>query len=196
MFFWFQNSPSSSACHFLVSLSPIFFSSWVPHFHFFSAIIFEDSASQETFTTCLLMIRLSIWEPVSQALLGPHPLTETFPHIKQHPITLSLSFVIVLVQSLSCVWLFATPWTTAHQASLSFTISYSLLKLTSIESVMPSSHLVICRPLLRLPSIFPSIKVISMSQLFASGSIGASAPKYWSLSFIISPSNEYSGWFL
>ena len=79
-------------------------------------------------------------------------------------------------QSLSCVWLFATPWTTAHQASLSITNSWSLLILMSIESVMPSSHLILCNPLL-LPSIFPSIRVFPMSQLFASGgqSIGVSA---------------------
>ena len=68
---------------------------------------------------------------------------------------------IVVVQSLSCVRLFATPWTAAHQASLSFTISRSLLELTSIESVMPCSHLIFCHPLLLLPSIFPSIRVFS-----------------------------------
>ena len=67
----------------------------------------------------------------------------------------------VVVQSLSCVWLFATPWTVAGQASLSFTITWSLLKLMSIESVMPSCHLVLCHPLLLLPSIFPRIRVFS-----------------------------------
>ena len=73
-----------------------------------------------------------------------------------------ISFQIVaVVQLLSCVWLFLTPWTTACQASLSFTISWSLLKLMSIESVMPSNHLVLCRPLLLLPSIFPSVRVFS-----------------------------------
>ena len=65
------------------------------------------------------------------------------------------------VQSFSCVWLFATPWSAAHQASLSITISWSLLKLMSIESVMPSNHLILCHPLLLLPSIFPSIRVFS-----------------------------------
>ena len=81
------------------------------------------------------------------------------------------------VQSLSHVWLFPTTWTTGRQASLSITYSRSLLKLMSIESVMPSNHLILCRPLLLLPSIFPSIKVFPMSQLFASGgqSIGPSA---------------------
>ena len=73
------------------------------------------------------------------------------------------------VQLLICLWLFATPWTTARQASLSTTDSWSLRKLMSIESVMPSSHLILCHPLLLLPSIFPSIKVFSMSQLFVSG---------------------------
>ena len=81
------------------------------------------------------------------------------------------------VQSLSCVSLFVTPWTAALQASLSFTIALSLLKLTSIEPVMPSNHLILCRPLLFLLSIFPSIRVSLMSQLFASGgqSTGVSA---------------------
>ena len=79
--------------------------------------------------------------------------------------------------SLSCVQLFATPWTAAHQASLSITNSWSLLKLMSIESVMPSYHLILCGPLLLLPSIFPSIGSFPMSQFFASGgqSIGVSA---------------------
>ena len=73
------------------------------------------------------------------------------------------------VQSLSCVRLFATPWTAAHQVSLSTTNSWSVLKLMSIESVMPSSHLILCRPLLLLPLIFPSIRAFPMSQLFTSG---------------------------
>ena len=81
-----------------------------------------------------------------------------------------------------------TPWTAAHQASLSFTISQSLLKLMSIESVIPSNHLILCHPLLLLPSIFPSIRVLS-SEL----ALCRRWPKYWSFSFRISPSNEYSG---
>ena len=75
----------------------------------------------------------------------------------------------VVVQSLSHIWLFATPWTTAHQASLFFTISVSLLKLMHIESVMPSNHLILCHPLLLLPSLFLSIMSFLVSQLFASG---------------------------
>ena len=91
-------------------------------------------------------------------------------------------------QRLSYVWLFETSWTAAHQASLSFTISQSLPKLMSIESVMPSNHLILCRPLLLLPSIFPSIRVFSNESV-----LRISWPKYWSFSFSTSPSNEYSG---
>ena len=91
------------------------------------------------------------------------------------------------VQSLSHVRLFATPWITAHQASLSITNSRSLLKLMSIESVMPSKHLILCCPLLR-PSIFPSIRVFSNESVLC-----IRWPKYWGFSFSISPSNEYSG---
>ena len=98
------------------------------------------------------------------------------------------SSVFRSVQSLSRVRIFATPWITARQASLSITNSRSSLRLRSIESVMPSNHLILCRPLLLLPSIFPSIRV------FSSGSvIPIRWPKYWNFSFSISPSNEYSG---
>ena len=90
------------------------------------------------------------------------------------------------VQSLSRVQLFATPWTAARQASLSITISWSLLTLISIKSVMPSNHLIFCHPLL-LPSIFPSIRVFSNES-----ALGLRWPKYWRFSFSISPSNEYS----
>ena len=87
------------------------------------------------------------------------------------------TYIVVAVQLLSRVWLFVTPWTAACQASLSFTISWSLLKLMSIESMMPSKHLILWCPLLLLPSIFPSIRVFSMSLFTSSGqSIGASAP--------------------
>ena len=92
------------------------------------------------------------------------------------------------VQLLSRVWLFATPWTAARQASLSITNSWGLLKLMSIESVMPSNHLILCRPLLLLPSVFPSIRVFSNESALL-----IRWPKYWSFSFGISPSNEYSG---
>ena len=92
------------------------------------------------------------------------------------------------VQSLSRVQLFATPWTAAHQTSMSITNSQSLLKLMPIESVMPSNHLILCRPLLLLPSIFPSIRVFSNESL-----LHIRWPKYWSFSFSISPSNEHPG---
>ena len=90
--------------------------------------------------------------------------------------------------SLNCVQLFATPWTAAHQASLSITDSQSLLKLMFIESVISSNHLILCHPLLLLPSIFPSIRVFSNESV-----LHIRWPKYWSFSFSISPSNEYSG---
>ena len=90
------------------------------------------------------------------------------------------------VQSLNHVQLFATPWAAAHHASLTFAISWSLLKLVSIESVMPSNHLILYRPLLLLPSIFPSIRVFSKESVLC-----IRWPKYWS--FSISPSNQCSG---
>ena len=92
------------------------------------------------------------------------------------------------VQSLSCVPLFVTPWTAAHQASLSITNSQSLLKLMFIESVMPSNHLILCHPLLLLPSIFPSIRVFSNESVLC-----IRWPKYGSFSFNISPSKEHPG---
>ena len=94
----------------------------------------------------------------------------------------------VVVQSISCVSLFVTPWTAAHQASLSFTISWSLLKLVSIESVMPSNHLIFYCSLLLLPSIFLSIRVFSNESALC-----IKWPKYWSFSFITSPYSAYSG---
>ena len=95
---------------------------------------------------------------------------------------------VVVVQLLSHVWLFAIPWTAEHRASLTFTISWSVFKLMSLESVMPSNHLILCCPLLLLPSIFPSIRVFSNESALL-----IRWPMYWSFSFSISPSNEYSG---
>ena len=94
------------------------------------------------------------------------------------------------VQFLSCVPLFAAPQTAVRQASLCITNSQSLLKLRSIESVMPSNHLILCRPLLLPPSIIPSIRAFSNESV-----LHIRQPKYWSFSFSISPSNEYSGLF-
>ena len=93
-----------------------------------------------------------------------------------------------VVQLLSHVHLFATQWTAAHQASLSFTTSRSWLKLMSIESLMPSNHLILCHPLLLPSSIFPNIRVFSNESVLC-----IRWPKYWNFSFSISPSNEYSG---
>ena len=92
------------------------------------------------------------------------------------------------VQSLSHVWLFVTPWTAACRASLSITNTWSLLKLLFIESVMPSNHLILCHPLLLLPSVFPSIGVFSNESVLC-----ITWPKYWSFSFSINPTKEYSG---
>ena len=101
---------------------------------------------------------------------------------------LKKSVYIFVVQLLSRVWLFATPQTEVHQDSLSFTISWSLLKFMSVESVMPSSHLIFCHPLFLLPSIFPSIRVFSNES-----ALHIRWSKYWNFSFSINPSNEYSG---
>ena len=105
-----------------------------------------------------------------------------------HLVNIWLPWRLSSVQSLSRVQLFATPWIAAHQASLSITNSWSLLKLMSIESVMPSNHLILCRPLLLPPSIFPSIRIFSNESVLC-----LMWPKYWSFTFSISPSNEYSG---
>ena len=117
-------------------------------------------------------------------------------HLKKFLITWSLKFSPFLrvqfqfssVHSLNCVWHFVTPWTAAHQASLSITNTQSLLKLMSIELVLPSNHLILCHPLLLLPSIFPSIRVFSNESV-----LHIRWPKYWSFNFSVSPSNEYSG---
>ena len=109
-------------------------------------------------------------------------------------VSVILSLVILVfyqfssVQLLSRVQLFATPWTAAHQASLSITNSRSLLQLMSIQSMIPSNHLILCRPLLLLPSIFPSIRVFSNESVLC-----IRWPNYWSFNFSISPSNGYSG---
>ena len=104
------------------------------------------------------------------------------------PLPLKLLCILCSVQFLSCVRLFATPWTAACQASLSITNSRSLPKLTSKDSVMPSNHLILCRTLLLLPSILPSIRVFSNES-----ALRIRWPKYWSFSFSISPSNEHPG---
>ena len=107
---------------------------------------------------------------------------------KPYMMLLYIRLLFSSVQSLSRVQLFETPWTATHQASLSITNSWSLLKLMSTESVMPSNHLILCHTLLLLPSIFPSIRVFSNESVLC-----ISWPKYWSFSFSISPSHEYPG---
>ena len=111
-----------------------------------------------------------------------------FSLIQQYP-KVGATFWICSVQSLSCERLFATPWTTERQASLSIMNSGSLPKLLSIESVMPSNHLILCRSL-PLPSVFPNTRVFSSEWV-----LRIRWPKYWSFSFSISPSNEYKVWF-
>ena len=100
----------------------------------------------------------------------------------------AFQYTIFVVQSLNRTQFFATPWTAARQASLSFTISQRLLKLMCIESMLPSNHLILCLPLLLQPSIFPSIRVFSNES-----ALRIRWPRYWSFCFSISPSNEYSG---
>ena len=136
-----------------------------------------------TFSSTYWPFVCSLWKSVYLILL---------PIVKPDCFSLSVVFLLLSyisslyvldinpfssVQSLSRVWLFVTPWTAAHQASLSITNSWSLLKLMSIQSVMPSNHLILCCPLLLMPSIFPSIRSFPVSQFFASGgqSIGVSA---------------------
>ena len=106
---------------------------------------------------------------------------------RKHTSTYLHSIYTVIVQLLSCVQLFAAPWTAAHQASLSFNISWSLLKLTCIESAMPSNHLILCCPLLLLSSIFPRNTIFPNESVLYN-----SWPKYWSFRFRFSASNEYS----
>ena len=110
----------------------------------------------------------------SRVLAGKIPWTEEPSELQSYP--------------LSHIQLFVTPWTAARQASLSSTNSWSFLNLMFIKSVMPSNHLIVCRPLLLSPSIFPSIKIFPNESVLC-----IRWPKYWSLSFILSPSNEYSG---
>ena len=132
----------------------------------------EEGEEQNGQTTCLRShSKLGTTLPTNPV---PSPLAPT-------------SCFSVQFKSLSHVRLFATPWTAAHQVSLSITNSQSLLKLMSIKLVMPSNHLILRRPLLLLPSIFPSVRV------FSNESLHIRWPKYWSFSFSISPSNEYSG---
>ena len=169
------HSPSGSITNFLTGSSLKFiFSKFFPWYtYFFSIIAFIILSYQVAFISYLPIF-------VLQSLI-----------FCKWNIFFFCQFEDILfssVQSLSCVQLFGTPWTAACQASLSITNSWSLLKLISVESVIPSNHLILCRPLLLLPSIFPSIRVFSKES-----ALHIRWPKYWSFSFSISPSNEYSG---
>ena len=158
-------------------------------------------SSQTRYGTCVSSIGRQIlnhW-PVGEALFLVYKLQSRWmlPHLshttvvyvggKKEIIFISFHSSFFVVQVLSHVWLFVTPWTAACQNFFSFTISQSLLKLVSIELVMPSNHLILCHPLLLLPSIFPSIRVFS-----SESALHIRWPKYWSFSFSISLSNEYS----
>ena len=116
------------------------------------------------------------------------PLTITSSYLANSKNHIFITYSLSSVQLLSCIQLFATPWTTAHQASLSITNTWSLFKLMSIKSVMPSNCLILYFPLLLLPSIFPSIRVFSSESV-----LHIRWPKYWSVSFSITPFSEYSG---
>ena len=132
---------------------------------------------------CMVTLSYGNGEVGSQAVAGRYGEKGTWPPVCNAGVCEHRS-----IQSLSHVRLFATPWTAARQASLSITNSWSLLKLMSIELVMLSNHLILCHPLLLLPSIFPSIRVFSKES-----ALRIRWPKYWSFGFNISPSNEHSG---
>ena len=127
------------------------------------------------------------FEPIFYILPPLFNLSTHFPFLEKIPYCLLIA-MFSSVQSLSHVQLFATPWTSARQASLSITNPWSLLRLMSIETVMPSNHLILCNPLLLPPSIFPSIGVFSNESVLHNR-----LPEDWSFSFSISPSSEYSG---
>ena len=181
------------------STLPVIHPSILPVIHPHSQSIHPPSQSSihpPSHPSILPVIHSSTWSsthPSSQSCTFPsfHSFIHFHIHLPTHPSTPPFFIIhpsFCLVQSLSHIQLFATPWTAAHQASLSITNSQSSLKLMSIESVMPSNHLILCRPLLLLPSVFPSIRVFSNES-----ALHIRWPKYWSFSFSISPSNEHPG---
>ena len=168
-----NSCPSSLWCHPTISSSVVPFSSCLPSFPASGSFPMSQFASggqiiEASASASVLPMNIHGW------------------------LRLGLTGLISLLsssdQSLSRVWLFVIPWTVACQASLSITNSWSLLKLMSIESVMPSNHLILCHPLLLPPSVFPSIRIFSNESVLC-----IRWPKYWSFSFNISPSKEYSG---
>ena len=142
---------------------------------------------------CFWLCPCSLWDlnSLTRPWQWKHPVVTTGPTGNflglYFWVLVQQEMVVVVVQLLSRIRLLATPWTVAHQASLSFTIFWSLFKLMSIESVMPSNHLILCC-LLLLPSVFPSIRVFCYVS-----ALHIRWPKHWSFNFSISPSNEYSG---
>ena len=209
--------PLSQCCHPTFSSSVVFFSSWLQSFpvsgSFLMSQLFTSSGQSIGASASVLQINIQDWFPlgltglISLQFMG---LSRVFSNttVQKHQSLGAQTSVwsnsnihtwllekllysysqFSSVQSLSCVWLLATPWTAGRQASLSITNSRSLLKLMSIESVMPSNHLVICCPLLLPPSIFLSIRVFLSESI-----IHIRWPKYWSFHFSLSPCNEYSG---
>ena len=138
---------------------------------------------------CSLVVRAEHWAGPQGNIHTAHSSIQSLAYISQSWVPLrEAPLSESLVQSLSHVWLFETPWTAACQASLCITNFQSLLKFMSIKSVMPSNHLILCRPLLFLPSIFPIIRIFSNESV-----LHIKWPKYWRFSFSISPFKEYSG---
>ena len=133
-------------------------------------------------------LHISLLQSLSAVILEPKKNSVTTSTFSLSFCQCFVSVQFISVQSLSRVWLFVIPWTAAHQASLSITSSWNLPKLMSIESVMPSNHLILCHPLLLPPSIFPSIRGFSKES-----ALRIRWPQYWSFSFNISPSNEHPG---
>ena len=158
----------------------------VRHFATLWTIVGQASLSFTISRSLLNLMSIELVMPSNHLILcHPLRLPSIFPSIRVFSSESVLH--ISSVQSLSLVQLFATPWTAAHQASLSITSSRNLLKLMSIKSVISSNSLILCHPLLLLPSVFPSIRVF-----FNVPFLHIRWPKYWSFSFNISPSNEYS----
>ena len=188
---------SPSICHEVMALNDgmpwsLLFECWVASQLFHSPLCTPTMTSHKYISTYIPSYYL--FKPVYVAaflttLCDPMGLRTGSYHLEQKSShCMSSAWHLSSVQLLSSVWLFATPWIAAHQASLSITNSRSSLKLTSIESVMPSSHLILCCPLLLLPPIPPSTRVFSNESTLC-----MRWPKYWNLSFSISPSNEHPG---
>ena len=161
-----------------------------------SGLIWNRSSSQVSLALCLVLFLSNLIQQserrsnvsIQHCRVRESKVIKLVWHLVRLRDSKALSSSFIVAQSLSHVWLFETSWTAAHQASLSFTISQSLPKLMSIESVMPSNHLILCHPLLFLPSIFPSIRVFS-----SESALHIRWSKYWGFCFSISPSNKYSG---